>query len=52
MGPRVAAVCPRQRLTLGEQQAIVTFGSKGIGELGEQMFGLAVWLEPASGAET
>ena len=44
-------VCPRQRFPLGEQQAIVTFGRKGIGELGQQVFGLPVWLEPASGAE-
>jgi len=44
-------VCPCQRFTLGEQQVIVTFGRKSIGELGEQVFGLAVWLEPASGAE-
>jgi hypothetical protein len=44
-------VCPRQRFTLGEQQAIVTFGSNSVGELGEQVFGLAVWLKPASGAE-
>jgi hypothetical protein len=39
-------VCPRQRFTLGEQQAIVTFGSNSVGELGEQVFGLAVWLKP------
>ena len=44
-------VCPRQRLTLGEQQAIVTFGRKAVGELGEQVFGLAVRLEPASDAK-
>jgi hypothetical protein len=28
-------VCPRQRFTLGKQQAIVTFGRKSVGELGE-----------------
>lgn len=44
-------VCPRQRFTLGEQQAIVTFGRKSGGELGEQVFGLPVWPEPASRTE-
>ena len=31
--PSDGCVCPRQRLTLGEQQAIVTFGRKSVVKL-------------------